>query len=196
MQKRRAVKLKRESNAAQKADIQKKILAALVKKGLVSEEKLLEEGFMSEEVQELSSHKQEGIPDEVLENPKWKISVPEVSEPEVSDPAVNVPDHNTESFDSSKLTISQNQNEDLSGRTDKDLVETKTDVKPVRNGNTKNINLNSRNTKQFSVETTKDYFNKTSRTTFKENGNQDTNYDKRNFAKYLKKMFQARKGNS
>ena len=48
IQKRRPGKIKPEPSAAQKAAIQNKILAALIEKGLVSEEKLLEEGFISE----------------------------------------------------------------------------------------------------------------------------------------------------
>ena len=180
IQKRRTGKIKPEPSVAQKAAIQNKILAALIEKGLVSEEKLLEEGFISEEVQELTSHRQDGVADEVLENPKWKVSIP---------------DHSTESSDGPELTVSHFQRKDLSGRTEKDLVKTKTDLKPGKNGN-KNINFDTSHSEQFSVEKTKDNFNAKSRTTLKENGNPDVNYYKPNFADYIKKVMQARKGNS
>ena len=180
MQRRRSGKVKPEPSAKQKRDIQSKILTALIEKGLVTEEKLLEEGFITEEVQELTSHKQDGVPDEVLENQKWKVSVP---------------DDSTESSDDSELTVSHFQRSDLSERTDKDLAETKTDLKPGTNGN-KSVNFDKRDPEQFSVETTKESFNVKSRTSLKENGNPDADYDRPNFAHYIKKVMQARKGNS
>ena len=158
-QRRRPVKASREPSAAQKADIQNKILAALVKKGLVSEEKLLEEGFMSEEVQELASHKQEGIPDEVLDDTKWKISVPEVSDPEVnipevsdpevnipevSDPEVNVPAPNTESSIGPDFDFVHKH---LTEETVKVGVETKTRAKKIKNRNKNGTNLEGTTTK-------------------------------------------------
>ena len=180
IQKRRTGKIKPEPSAAQKAAIQNKILAALIEKGLVSEEKLLEEGFISDEVQELTSHKQDGVEDEVIENPKWKVSIP---------------DHDIESSDGSELTVSHFQRKDSSGKTDEDFVKTKTDFKPGTNGN-RNMNFITRNSRQFSVETTKGDFNAKSRTSLKENGNPDVDYDKPKFADYIKKVMQARKGNS
>ena len=140
-----------------------------MQKGLVSEEKLLKEGFISEKVQELSSDKQGRIPDDGL-----------------------------------KLTISHNQKKYLPRRTDEDLAQTKTDVKPAKNWNTKNVkpatNWNTKNVKfdstdmkQFSVKTRKDYLSEYSRITFKKDKNLDKNHD---FAGYIQKMFQGRKGNS
>ena len=64
-----------------------------------------------------------------------------------------------------------------------------------KNGN-KNINFDTSHSEQFSVEKTKDNFNAKSRTTLKENGNPDIDYYKPKFADYIKKVMQARKGNS
>ena len=58
------------------------------------------------------------------------------------------------------------------------------------------MDFNTRNSRQFSVETTKGDFNAKSRTSFKENGNPDVDYDKPKFSDYIKKVMQARKGNS